>query len=78
MLHKQAMKEYLRQMSQIHNCNEVKMRDEAKLFQRYLRLSKKLAFAKNVTKQEKIVQATYKRADYADFDFRNGKKIRQV
>jgi len=39
-------------MSQIHNCNKIKMSDEVKLFQRYLRLNKKLAYTKNWDKQK--------------------------
>ena len=37
-------------MKQIHDYNQIKMSDEVKLFQRYLRLNKKLAFSKNPKK----------------------------
>ena len=47
LLYKKVAKEHRKQMSIIHNCNQIKMSDEVKIFQRYLRLNKKLAFSKN-------------------------------
>ena len=50
------------------------MADEVKLFHRYLRLNKKLAFTKNWDKQRKIVQPIYSRMDYSKFDFTNNQE----
>ena len=68
-LQKMVSKEHQRQMAQIHNCNQIKMGEEVKLFQRYLRLNKKLAFSKNWDKQRRIVEPMLRRHDYAEFDF---------
>ena len=47
------------------------MNDEVKIFKRYLRLNKKLAYTKNWDKSKKIVDPTYKRSDYSDFNYHN-------
>lgn len=62
-------------MSNIHNCNQIKMKEEVKLFQRYLRLNKKLAFSKNWDKQKRIIEPTYRRTDYAEFNYTNNKQV---
>lgn len=53
------------------------MGDEVKLFQRYLRLNKKLAYSKNWDKQSKIIDPLYSRSCYADFDSRYSKDVLQ-
>lgn len=62
-------------MSIIHNCKKINMRDEVKLFQRYLRLNKKLAFSKDWSKQRKIVDSLYERDHYQEFSHLNNKKM---
>ena len=62
-------------MSLLLNNNQIKMTEEVKLFQRYLRLNKKLAFSKNWDKQKRIVDSTYGRDDYGVFDYINSKEI---
>ena len=54
-------KEYLKKMAQIHKSTPIKMSEEVLLFQRYLRLNKKLAYSKNEKKQRRIVENIYKR-----------------
>eukprot|EP00354_Favella_ehrenbergii_P007121 CAMPEP_0170458434 /NCGR_PEP_ID=MMETSP0123-20130129/5405_1 /TAXON_ID=182087 /ORGANISM="Favella ehrenbergii, Strain Fehren 1" /LENGTH=77 /DNA_ID=CAMNT_0010722581 /DNA_START=427 /DNA_END=660 /DNA_ORIENTATION=+ len=51
------------------------MKDEVKLFHRYLRLNKKLAYSKNWDKQRRIVEPIYGREDYATFDFGNNQEM---
>ena len=50
------------------------MKDEVKIFQRYLRLNKKLAFSKNWDKQKRIIDPTYRRGDYSEFNYTNKKQ----
>lgn len=51
------------------------MSEEVKLFQRYMRLNKKLAYGKNEKKQKRIVAPLFKREDYGTFDYSNGQNI---
>ena len=64
-------------MSLIHNTKPIKMSDEVKLFQRYLRLNKKLAYSKNWDKQRKIIEPQFGRSNYSEFNARNNRDILQ-
>ena len=50
-LQKQVKREYLKQMALVINSNEIKMDQEAKIFKRYLKMSKKLAYSIKTEKQ---------------------------
>ena len=55
-------------MALVINSNDIKMDQEAKIFKRYLRLSKKLAYSIKTQKQVKNMEPLFSRADYSEFD----------
>lgn len=59
-------------MKKILSSDQIRMSEEVQLFQRYMRLNKKLAYGKNEKKQARIVNPLYKRNDYGTFDYSNG------
>ena len=67
-LQKQVKREYLKQMALVVNPSDIKMDEEAKIFKRYLRMSKKLAYSIKTQKQQKNMEPLFSRADYSEFD----------
>ena len=51
------------------------MEDEVKTYRRYLKLPKKIAFSKDPEKQSRIINTTYKLADYSSFSYENSKDV---
>ena len=62
-------------MAQIYKCKTFRMEDEVKTYKRYLKLPKKIAFSKDWDKQRRIIDPSYDRADYSNFNYENSKDI---
>ena len=55
-------------MGQNFNSNMFNMKEEEKVYNRFLRMPKKLAYGKDTSKSKRIIEPMYTAGDYHEFD----------